>query len=108
MNLFFAMVSVKIVPATVSLLTDTCLYPLHPLVEQAPPQALLRRCASHSAPDEGDESEKRQELKSGFPIVQGIRVQVSVLWGGSVFNKPFAGLHCGEQCTGTSSSARFL
>lgn len=97
MDLFFAMVSVKIVPATVSLLTVTCLCPLHPLVEQASSRALLRRCASHGAPDEGDENEKRQELKTGFATVQGIRMQMSVLWGGSVFNKPFAGLHCGEQ-----------
>lgn len=52
------------------------------------PQGLLRRYASHGAPDEGDESEKRQELKVGFPTGQEIRQPASVLWSGSVFNNP--------------------
>lgn len=67
--------------------------------------AAQEKCKS---PDEGDESEKMQELKAGFPTVQGIRQPASVLWSGSVFNNPFADLHCGYQCRGTSPTERFL
>lgn len=46
--------------------------------------------------------ENRQELKASLPTVQGIRQPVSVFWSGTIFDSPFADLHCGCQHRDTS------